>query len=359
MSPDRPDHLGVVRFADLPVVPWRNGGGVTREVVASAGSGGPGFDWRISIADVSRPGRFSAYPGVDRVIMLVEGERMDLNVDGVVHVLGLHEPFSFHGASQTSCNLPAGPTRDLNVMTRSDRLSAVVAVRDLSETRPIAVSGNQALVLLNGSAVVTGADESRAELHALDAVCPSGQHVRLVEGSGRAAVVRIEDHHESRTPESESRGAEIRTPTRRPKATTVQLTIDCADPRALAQFWMTALHYDPQPPPRGHATWESWLAAMGVPESEWNDGASISDPEGVGPELYFQKVPEPKVVKNRIHLDLDIAQASDPNADRTADVQAEAARLEAVGATVLRRVSDHDHFHITMRDPEGNEFDLR
>jgi hypothetical protein len=122
---------------------------------------------------------------------------------------------------------------------------------------------------------------------------------------------------------------------------------------------MAALHYVPEPPPRGHETWESWLAARGVPESEWNDGASISDPEGAGPKLYFQKVPEPKVVKNRIHLDLDIARASDPIAARTADVQAEAARLEAVGATVLRRVSDHDHFHITMRDPEGNELDLR
>ena len=142
-------------------------------------------------------------------------------------------------------------------------------------------------------------------------------------------------------------------------AITVQLTIDCADPQGLAQFWMTALRYVPEPPPRGHGSWESWLAAMGVPESEWNDGASISDPEGVGPKLYFQKVPEPKTVKNRLHLDLDIAVASDPIAVRVADVEAESARLERAGATVLWRVSDHDHFHVTMRDPEGNELDLR
>jgi environmental stress-induced protein Ves len=194
MSPDGPGHLGIVRFAELPAVPWRNGGGVTREVVASGGSGRHGFDWRISIADVSQPGPFSVFPGVDRVIILVEGERMDLAVDGVVHVLRLHEPFSFVGASQTSCSLPSGPTRDLNVMTRGGRLSAAVAIRDLSETRSIAVSGSQVLVLLTGTAVVAGADESRAELHPLDAVCPSGLHVRLVMGSGRVAVVRIEDH---------------------------------------------------------------------------------------------------------------------------------------------------------------------
>ena len=88
-------------------------------------------------------------------------------------------------------------------------------------------------------------------------------------------------------------------------ATTVQLTIDCADPQAPAQFWTTALRYVPEPPPRCHEIWESWLAAMGVPESEWHDGASISDPEGKGPKLYFQRVPEPKTVKNHLHLDLD------------------------------------------------------
>jgi uncharacterized protein len=120
MSPDGPGHLGIVRFAELPAVPWRNGGGVTREVVASGGSGRHGFDWRISIADVSQPGPFSMLPGVERVIIMVEGERMDLVVDGVVHVLRLHEPLSFEGASQTACSLPSGPTRDLNVMTRCD-----------------------------------------------------------------------------------------------------------------------------------------------------------------------------------------------------------------------------------------------
>ena len=193
-----PDHLGIVRFAELPVIPWRNGGGVTRELAASGGSDPQDFDWRVSIADVSQPGPFSAFPGVDRVITLVEGERMELVINGEVHVLGLHESLSFDGASQASCSLPMGPTRDLNVMTRTDLLSAAVAVRDLSETRPIAVSGAQIAVLLTGSAVVAGADESQAHLEPLDAVCPSGLHVRLVTGSGKVAVVRIEEHYQTR-----------------------------------------------------------------------------------------------------------------------------------------------------------------
>jgi hypothetical protein len=100
MRADRtPDLLGVVRFAEFIAVPWRNGGGVTREVMASGGSGPQGFDWRISIADVNAPGPCSALPDIDRTITIVEGEGMDLVIDGVEHVLGLHELLSFEGES--------------------------------------------------------------------------------------------------------------------------------------------------------------------------------------------------------------------------------------------------------------------
>ena len=186
-----PDGGGIVRFAELPVVPWRNGGGVTREVAAE-GSVGQDFDWRISIADVHEAGAFSAFPGVDRIIMLLDGEEMDLVIDGVEHVLGLHEPLRFDGASQTSCTVPLGPTRDLNVMTRRDRRRAAVTITDLSETRPLNVAGDQVLVLLNGSAVILGEDGGRTELRPLDALSPAGTAVRPVVGSGRVAVVLIQ-----------------------------------------------------------------------------------------------------------------------------------------------------------------------
>jgi uncharacterized protein len=83
-EPDpHPDGAGIVRFAELPLVAWRNGGGVTREV-AVAGSGGQDFEWRISIADVNAAGPFSAFPGIERIITLLDGERMDLLIDAVV-----------------------------------------------------------------------------------------------------------------------------------------------------------------------------------------------------------------------------------------------------------------------------------
>ncbi|HEX5336526.1 MAG TPA: HutD family protein [Propionicimonas sp.] len=200
------EQLGVVRFADLNAVPWRNGGGVTRQVVSAGVPGPEDFDWRISIADVGEPGPFSAFPGVERVITVVDGEGMELVVDGVEHTLGLHQLLRFDGASQAACTRLAGPVRDLNVMTRRQRCSATVAVRDLSQARPIAVSGSQVLVLLSGSAVVVGADGSRAGLDLLDAVGPGGRHVRLVEGSGRAAVVRIESQRRPDAVELGSRG---------------------------------------------------------------------------------------------------------------------------------------------------------
>jgi len=96
MSPDDdPQDGGIVQFAELAIVPWRNGGGVTREVLAArSGSDPHDFDWRISIADVNASGPFSPFPGVDRIIILVEGERMDLVIDGVEHIRRSRSPAS-------------------------------------------------------------------------------------------------------------------------------------------------------------------------------------------------------------------------------------------------------------------------
>ncbi|MBO0866714.1 MAG: hypothetical protein J2P16_16765 [Mycobacterium sp.] len=80
------------------------------------------------------------------------------------------------------------------------------------------------------------------------------------------------------------------------------VTIDCAHPPAMAQFWALALGYTVPPPPVGFTTWAEWLTHHNVPEEEWEDGAYLHDPDGVGPTLSFLKVPEGKVVKNRLHL---------------------------------------------------------
>jgi hypothetical protein len=74
----------------------------------------------------------------------------------------------------------------------------------------------------------------------------------------------------------------------------VQVTVDAHDPERLARFWVEALGYVVQPPPGGFATWDEALDAMGVPADERDSAFAIVDPDGAGPRMFFQKVPEPK-----------------------------------------------------------------
>lgn len=136
------------------------------------------------------------------------------------------------------------------------------------------------------------------------------------------------------------------------------LTIDCAQPARLAEFWALALGYVEKPPPTGFATWEAWLAHYGVPEAEWDDGAYLSDPDGVGPSLSFLKVPESKVVKNRLHLDIQVGGGREtPWETRWPRVVAAIDRLTAAGARVLQEYELNGRpDHVLMADPEGHEF---
>jgi Glyoxalase-like domain len=145
-------------------------------------------------------------------------------------------------------------------------------------------------------------------------------------------------------------------------ATQIQVTIDCADPGRLARFWADALGYRPEEPPDGFASWQDYWVSRGLPPEEVEDGYdSIVDPDGVRPRIWFQPVPEPKVVKNRVHLDLGVSGGRQvPLPTRRRRVDAEAERLVAAGATRLRVLSEEavDHYAVVMADPEGNEFCL-
>ncbi|ACQ80830.1 conserved hypothetical protein [Beutenbergia cavernae DSM 12333] len=136
------------------------------------------------------------------------------------------------------------------------------------------------------------------------------------------------------------------------------LTVDTADPPELARFWAGALRYAEPDPPAGYADWGAWLLAQGVPEQEWGDSAYLADPQGVGPSLSFLRVPEAKVVKNRLHLDLKVSGGRDvPQRERERRIRAEVARLTDAGArTLTEHAGPGGLDHVTMADPEGNEF---
>lgn len=142
--------------------------------------------------------------------------------------------------------------------------------------------------------------------------------------------------------------------------TQIQITFDCADPASLSAFWAEVLGYRLQDPPEGFESWEQALEAMGVPPESRNDASAVIDPQGAGPRLFFQRVPEGKQAKNRVHLDVRAAPGLDGDARMDA-LEAEATRLVGHGATRLERFEPAPPLnsgHIVMTDPEGNEFCL-
>ena len=181
----------VLRQADHQRMPWRNGGGVTAQVACSPDGDGSGhFDWRVSFAEVEHSGEFSTFPGVDRVIVLVEGPAMTLTVDGARHVLQRHQPFAFDGESDTECEVRA-PTVDLNVMTRRGRVEAVVEVVDLDQAPCPTRSADVLLVAVLGGEVEVTHDGQVSELRVGDVITSDDGRSLTVEGTGTAAVIGL------------------------------------------------------------------------------------------------------------------------------------------------------------------------
>jgi hypothetical protein len=148
----------------------------------------------------------------------------------------------------------------------------------------------------------------------------------------------------------------------------IQVTFDAHDPRALSTFSRDVLGYVHPGPPGVDlperadplAAWDDVLEQVGVPEDQRNTRSAVEDPDGHGPRLFFQRVPEGKVAKNRVHLDVRAAPGLDGD-ERMRALEAECERLVALGATRLRRDEPAPPLSlgfIVMADPEGNEFCL-
>ncbi|MEU8948484.1 HutD family protein [Streptomyces sp. NPDC048489] len=169
-------------------VPWKNGGGVTREIVAGPeGAGMDGFRWRVSLADVGADGPFSSFAGVDRTLTMVEGEGMDLTVGGEHRrVDRLFVPRSFPGDLPTDCRLLGGPVVNLNVMWRRDGgADPVVTVAPGGSAVTVPAGPEVLIVALDGAAEVAGLTLAR-----YDAALLSGEDA-VLRPAGRAAVVRL------------------------------------------------------------------------------------------------------------------------------------------------------------------------
>ena len=203
--------MEIIRYAELKSEPWRNGGGVTRELAshplaASAQDGA--WDWRVSIAELTKAGDFSPFPGMERVLTVIEGELLLLTVDGEEHPLEKYRPFRFSGEAAAHGALPTGDIRNLNVITRTDSFKGYTSIIELSKKRAHPVFQGQLAVLLQGQATVSpgAAEEDEADdvteaapatepeaLSRYDAVVGSDVRSPEILGRGFLAVVSI-DH---------------------------------------------------------------------------------------------------------------------------------------------------------------------
>ena len=138
--------MTVVRADDVGPRPWANGGGTTRELaVADDGA------WRISLADVDHDGPFSTFPGRHRLLTLVDGPVLDLEVDGEAHVVEPQRPFAFAGDATTVASVPEGPVRVLNVVVDPGVVRPYVTVLELGRSSAFLLGTDQAAYVVSGA----------------------------------------------------------------------------------------------------------------------------------------------------------------------------------------------------------------
>ena len=167
--------------------PWKNGGGVTREIAAfPEGASLDAFDWRISMAEVAAAGPFSRFEGIDRVLTVLAGE-LELSFPGEASSVTLgsgSEPFAFPGDSDCAGAPRGGPVTDFNVMVRRGSMRA--EVRRVADEAPLTVRGEALLVL----ALEAGSLDGR-RLEPFDAVLADHGETLTPEGGFRLLVVDL------------------------------------------------------------------------------------------------------------------------------------------------------------------------
>ncbi|WP_027014324.1 HutD/Ves family protein [Comamonas composti] len=143
--------------------PWKNGGGSTREIVCwPPGAGLDDFGWRISVAEIARPGPFSRFAGVDRHILLLAGDGVHLRGPGVDQRLDQRwQPFAFAGETPLDCALPGAASEDFNVMVRRGQWTARLQVCETPVTAGCADAG--LCLVLQGSFALRGPRGARLQ----------------------------------------------------------------------------------------------------------------------------------------------------------------------------------------------------
>lgn len=188
--------LTVLRAADYPRMPWKNGGGSTEEITRDAGEGLDGFGWRLSIADIEQSGGFSLFPGYLRIITVLQGAGMTLNIDGKdSEALLPSDPFAFSGDSEVTCTLLDGAIRDFNLIYSPQRYRARLQWIDVLQPQRFFTSANVFLVFSAAEQMAANVGEQPPQLLAkhdcLQLENPEGSLLEVVLYAPRASRVCV------------------------------------------------------------------------------------------------------------------------------------------------------------------------
>ena len=187
--------MRVLRAADYRRMPWKNGGGETTEIaVWPENAGLDDFGWRVSMARVERDGPFSAFPGIDRTLSILEGEGLRLAVAGqpAVELDGVAAPYAFPADAPTDSALLDGAVTDLNVMTRRGRFKHAVRRVDVLEKTKVAPDAKVTMLLCHRGAVDVAVGTEAGRLGELDCLVLGGSESVSVRAGRTASLFLIE-----------------------------------------------------------------------------------------------------------------------------------------------------------------------
>jgi environmental stress-induced protein Ves len=185
--------MEILRESGYVAVPWKNGGGTTREILREP-AGPTSFDWRLSLASIETPGPFSIFDGYDRTLILVRGAGVELIFgNGERARLGaVGEMARFDGGWQTQCNLLDGPCADLNLIVSRERARSTSRLATLQEPAiaPTAGWAETLICCVSGTVRLINSSGQSAELNTVDvARCsPVDGPVTCERSAGRALV---------------------------------------------------------------------------------------------------------------------------------------------------------------------------
>lgn len=187
--------MHILRASDYKQMPWRNGGGVTTEIaVAPADAGVGDFNWRISMAKVGADGAFSSFENVDRILTILDGQGMDLEVAGMTpaRLTAASEPFVFPGDVPTSATLVAGSIIDLNVMTRRGGWTATVEKLTVQGALAVIADANASIIFCcQGSLEIPGHQPGLARHDALFIEAANDIAAISIQGFADILLIRL------------------------------------------------------------------------------------------------------------------------------------------------------------------------